>query len=276
LQSFESKYLEAKQFFEDFLEDYLSSSPVIDETLKKSIVYSLLNGGKRFRPVLSIFVAEALGIPPKKVLPFAAAVEMIHTYSLIHDDLPCMDNDDFRRGKPTNHKVFGEDVALLAGDALLTQAFSIVAQNYQHMVLVQLLSEAAGWKGMIGGQIHDMLSKKKQLSLDELMKINENKTGALIVLAVVGTLEIAGVSENLKVPFYSFAKHLGNAFQLKDDLQDSERAIEPGTIPSLVGIPKTKEMLVEATRQAKNFLNKIDIKNGPLVDMIEANFNRID
>ncbi len=195
--------------------------------IKKAQTYSLLGGGKRIRPFLTNEVCKMLGGSESASMPFAIAVEMIHTYSLIHDDLPCMDNDDYRRGKLTNHKTFGEGVAVLAGDALLTNAFSAVVQNKEVSsdtiaCAVGLLAEASGDVGMIGGQIKDIEGEGKTLSFSELLSLHELKTGRMIrVSAALGALA-AGYSTDSN-EFRSvclYADKIGLVFQAIDDLLD--------------------------------------------------------
>ncbi len=189
--------------------------------------YSLFAGGKRIRPVLTLEFCRMLGGEEAAALPFACAVEMIHTYSLIHDDLPCMDNDDLRRGKPTNHKVFGESTALLAGDALLTGAFEAAASNTvagaeTSAMAVAYLASCAGRYGMVGGQIMDLEGEKKALTLDELIKLHSLKTGALIGAAAVLGAMAAGVSMGDKCmkDVVTYAENIGLAFQIVDDILD--------------------------------------------------------
>ena len=183
---FQKNLQERKEAVDQFMNNYLAEIRLQNFAglveLKKSFSYSLVRGGKRFRPVLSLLLAEEFGVSPKRILPFASAVEMIHTYSLIHDDLPCMDNDDFRRGKPTNHKVFGESLALLAGDALLTEAFTVLAKHYGAAdnlpQLIRELTQISGLQGMIGGQFLDM--EAQGFDLQSITQMHNLKTGALI------------------------------------------------------------------------------------------------
>jgi len=225
-------------------------------------------------------VAEEFGVGPKQILPFTAAVEMIHTYSLVHDDLPCMDNDDFRRGQPTNHKVFGESMALLAGDALLTEAFMVLGKAYIQtpqiaVQLIQLLSEASGIRGMVGGQVIDMKAKGILPNLEELEQMHAMKTGALIRVSCEGAGVICGLPEEKIKMCKQFGEHLGFAFQLADDLLDStEGQIEKGSFPDLVGIQKTQSLLNEASLSAKKVLNKLGIQVGNLFDLVEYNIQR--
>lgn len=189
--------------------------------------YSLFAGGKRIRPVLTLEFCRMLGGEEEAALPFACAVEMIHTYSLIHDDLPCMDDDEMRRGKPTNHRVFGESTALLAGDALLTGAFEAAASNTEvgaetSAKAVAYLASCAGRYGMVGGQIMDLEGEKKTLTLDELIKLHSLKTGALISAAAVLGALAAGVSlgDACMKDVVTYAENIGLAFQIVDDILD--------------------------------------------------------
>ncbi len=250
------------------------------QNLKKSIEYSLLQGGKRFRPVLCLLIAESFGVSPQRILPWAMAVEMIHTYSLIHDDLPCMDNDDLRRGQPTNHKVYGETTALLAGDGLLTEAFSVVADGFSQesqigLRLIQILSEAAGIRGMVGGQALDIEAKKEKLGIQELNLMHSLKTGALIRACAEGTAVACGLPIEKVQICREFGAQLGLAFQVKDDLLDSsEGKLESGSFPEVLGLEKTQNYLQEITHQAGDKLKKLEIFDGLLHDLIFFNQNR--
>ena len=193
--------------------------------LFEAMEYSLLAGGKRLRPIFAFDFCRMCGKPWENAAPFAAAIEMIHTYSLIHDDLPCMDNDDFRRGRPTNHKVFGEGLAVLAGDALLTDAFAVAATaqlpNPADMgFAISVLSECAGSLGMVGGQVLDIMSEQRECTEDEVLAIQSRKTGALIRAAcVLGTIAGGGSKEQIRAAA-EFAGALGLAFQIRDDMLD--------------------------------------------------------
>lgn len=189
--------------------------------------YSLFAGGKRIRPALTLEFCKLFGGEESAAIPFACAVEMIHTYSLIHDDLPCMDDDDLRRGKPTNHKVFGETIALLAGDSLLTGAFEVAASNTKagadvSAIAVAYLASCAGRYGMIGGQVMDIEGEKRKLTLDELLKLHSLKTGALISAASVMGALAAGVRLDDKAmkDVITYAENIGLAFQIVDDILD--------------------------------------------------------
>ena len=212
-----------------FIEEYLQTNclnypKVPQQALIEAMRYSLLAGGKRLRPIFVLDFCRMCGGDWKAAAPFAAALEMIHTYSLIHDDLPCMDNDDLRRGKPTNHKVYGEAVAVLAGDALLTEAFSMVASApysaETRIRATQVLSECAGCLGMVGGQILDIQSETRECTEQEVLNIQERKTGALIKAACVLGVLAGGGSEEQITWAEKFARHLGLAFQIRDDILD--------------------------------------------------------
>jgi geranylgeranyl diphosphate synthase type II len=268
------------QFVEKYLSEMeLPQGPAIAE-LRKSMLYSATNGGKRFRPVLSVLIAELLGSSAEKVLPFATAVELIHTYSLIHDDLPCMDNDDMRRGKPTNHKVFGEDFALLAGDALLTEAFLIIAKNYSDngfLVgrLVQLLSEAAGIRGMVGGQAIDLRAGQKQLSQEELTHLHLLKTGALIRVAVEGAAIIAGAKTHDVEALKKFGEGLGLAFQVADDVLDhGEKDQDVRSFTGIIGLENTKTYLSQISQSTMAELHKVSADAVMLEYLVNFNISR--
>ncbi|MBQ6163423.1 MAG: polyprenyl synthetase family protein [Clostridia bacterium] len=195
-----------------------------DLPVGEMMAYSLKNGGKRIRPVLTLEFCRLCGGSPEKALPFACALEYIHTYSLIHDDLPCMDNDDFRRGQPSSHKKFGEANALLAGDALLTRAFGILAEAelppYFIVRAVDALADAAGAFGMIGGQYLDLAGENKSLSVDDLRRIDELKTGALIKCAcLLGCIAADADIDSIDAA-EAYAENLGVAFQIVDDILD--------------------------------------------------------
>lgn len=249
------------------------------KVLWDSLQYSFESGGKRFRPFLTSLIVKAYR-KPQNYLAFAMATEMIHTYSLIHDDLPCMDNDDMRRGKPTNHKVYGEDIALLAGDAFQTQALSLLAYEYANqpqlaVQLIQLLSSKAGALGMIGGQVLDMKSQS-DISIKQLELMHRLKTGALIEAAVMGGAAICEASESETKAFASFAAAIGLAFQIKDDILDADDKDQDfKSYISLIGLEKTKAELqkqVDISNEALKALSHLNIQ--PLKDLVIYNQNR--
>jgi len=207
------------------LKEELDRTPVLDDTLRASMAYSLMAGGKRLRPVLLMAAADAVGADGTKFLPVACALEMIHTYSLIHDDLPAMDNDDLRRGKPTNHVVYGEGIAILAGDALLTLAFTVILRQKAVpaealLRVVDEVSRAAGAEGMVGGQVLDLEAENRQISMEELRRVHTGKTGALFRAALRSGAILAGASEEQLSALTAYADHFGLAFQITDDILD--------------------------------------------------------
>ena len=223
--SIEEKLNSTASNVEYFLGQILATEDADLASLYDSMRYSTLAGGKRIRPFLTIEVARMFGAGVKDAIYFASALEMVHTYSLIHDDLPSMDNDDLRRGKPTNHKVYGEATATLAGDALLTGAFEIICAADLpaeiRVAAVRVLSEAAGAEGMVGGQIMDLAAEKTVPSFETLVKTHSLKTGAMITASVRLGLLAAGVADEQTVEAVcTYARHIGLAFQIIDDLLD--------------------------------------------------------
>jgi len=276
---FEEELKQRITLVDQFIQEYFSSldlpsGSAIGE-LKEAMYYSAGSGGKRFRPVLSLLVAELFSVPASRVLPFAVAVEFIHTYSLIHDDLPCMDNDDFRRGKPTNHKVYGETTALLAGDALLTEAFFTITQGYKDngflaAQLCDLLSRAAGIRGMVGGQGIDL--KAKNLNVEELTHLHNLKTGRMIQVAAEGAAVVAGARPSEMESLARFGEYLGLAFQIADDILDhGEKDQEARSFTGLLGVDGTKKYLKEISEKALKELHKVPNRSAILEHMIEFN-----
>jgi geranylgeranyl diphosphate synthase type II len=234
-----------------------------DSLLEEAMLYSIQAGGKRFRPLLILAVLDSFSKQAEVAdYQVSAALEMVHTYSLIHDDLPAMDDDDLRRGKPTNHKVYGEAQAILAGDGLLTAAFQLLSLSRlpadQKILLIQLLSKAAGTQGMVAGQSGDLQGEERSLSLEELVEVHEKKTGALIEFALLAGGILAQQTEVMVELLGKFAKHLGLAFQIKDDLLDAtsseaalgkqvgrDEALHKSTYPALLGLTGAKAALKE-------------------------------
>jgi geranylgeranyl diphosphate synthase, type II len=255
-------------------------------SLHKSMRYSTFAGGKRLRPILMLAACEAVGGEINTALPAACAMEMIHTYSLIHDDLPAMDNDDFRRGKPTNHKIFGDAVAILAGDALLTQAFIILsspffASNVPHDRILSVIHEiayAAGSRGMVGGQVVDMESEgHRDLDLPTVQYIHTHKTGALIKASVKIGAILGGADERELSSITRFGEVIGLAFQIADDILDIEGTTEElgkdagsdqsrgkATYPSVIGIEESRRRAMELLDMANESLESFDEKADPL------------
>ncbi len=262
--------------------------------IKEAMLYSLEAGGKRIRPLLLFATLEAFGKKGELGLEVAAAIEMIHTYSLIHDDLPSMDNDDLRRGKPTNHKVFGEAYAILAGDALLTYSFQVISSASSEQIpaevkiqLITELAKASGAEGMVGGQVADMDGEGKDLSLDELEYIHIHKTGKLLAYSVVAGAMIAGANTHQLEKFATFAHHLGLAFQIRDDILDlegdeeiigkkvgSDEQNNKSTYPSLLTMEGARQSLLEHISLAKDSLNSMELETDILKEITDLVANR--
>ena len=261
----------AQKQFEASVSRAVTSWPWFDHlgarALKDSILYSLTGGGKRFRPVLCYLVAENFKVPVERVFPWALAVEMIHTYSLIHDDLPCMDDDDSRRGRPTNHKVFGEATALLAGDALLTEAFRVLASGYRDdpslaLELVELLTSAAGISGMVSGQAMDLHFQQSFPQATDRELTHRLKTGALIEGALRGSLKICNLHPDQIANSEKLGRLIGLAFQIKDDILDGENRVHD------------EAWLKEISKQAVHVLTAMQVEEGPLHQLVHWNRDR--
>lgn len=271
-------FKEQTEAYRSYIEQYLEESCFCYEnepqkTLFDAMRYSLLAGGKRLRPILVFDFCRMCGGNWQTAACLATAVEMIHTYSLIHDDLPCMDNDDYRRGRLTNHKVFGEAVAVLAGDGLLTAAFTYIAKSpfsaETRIRSVEVLSECAGELGMVGGQVLDMQSEERQCTEHEVIAIQSRKTGALIRAAcLLGVLAGNGTQEQLNAAA-TFASHIGLAFQIRDDMLDVignaeelGKAVGVDTVKNtfvhLYGIEKCDSLVKEHTQKAIAALDAFD------------------
>lgn len=262
--NFDQRSREYRNHIEAYLKQYyfqFDSEP--QQPLFESMRYSLLAGGKRLRPIFAFDFCRMCGADWAKAAPFAAAIEMIHTYSLIHDDLPSMDNDDFRRGRPTNHKVYGEAMAILAGDALLTDAFAVAAtaQSCDIRSAVAVLAQCAGSLGMVGGQVLDIMSEERELNEQEVIDIQSRKTGALINAACVLGVIAGGGSDAQIQAASKFAAMLGLAFQIRDDMLDvigTQEEMGKGvgtdaaknTFVRLYGLEKCEELVQIYTRQA--------------------------
>jgi geranylgeranyl diphosphate synthase type II len=283
------QYLERKrQEVDGYLQSVIPSVETMPTTLHESMRYSLFAGGKRVRPILAIAAAEAVGEANESVLPVAASLELIHTYSLIHDDLPSMDNDDFRRGKPTNHKVYGEAMAILAGDALLTMAFELcTAAHAEHDLeaarqvrLIRELAVGAGNVGMVGGQVLDIQAENQDIDLATLQSIHKHKTGMLIRAAVrMGA--IAGGATDAQIDELTvYAENIGLAFQIADDVlnvtgtreelgknpnTDAQRGKK--TYPTFYGIEGAKQLAEECVNRAESRLVSFGAKADPLREL---------
>lgn len=268
----EKQCREYRAYVEDYLKEHydaLNDQP--QKLLFDAMQYSLMAGGKRLRPILAFEFCRVCGRDWKNAAPFAAAIEMIHTYSLIHDDLPCMDNDDYRRGRLTNHKVYGEGMAVLAGDALLTDAFGIAASaqlpNPGDMATaIGVLSECAGSLGMVGGQVLDIMSEERELTEQEVLDIQNRKTGCLISAACALGVIAGGGSEKQYEAACQFAAGLGLAFQIRDDMLDVIGTQEElgkatgvdtqkNTFVKLYGLERCEELVATYTNYAIEALN---------------------
>ncbi len=279
-------------FVDKYLDEYLAQKDNPQNIIYKAMRYSVFAGGKRLRPILMMNVCKMLGGDIDEVMPFACAMEMIHTYSLIHDDLPAMDNDDLRRGMPTSHIKFGEATAILAGDALLTRAFEIVSdykgENMTRaMKAINILAASSGTEGMIGGQIVDMESEGKDIDLDTLKYLHLNKTGAIIRASCVIGAVMGGGNKNEIEAVDEFAKNLGIAFQIQDDILDvtgSEKELgkpigsdakeDKNTYVKFAGLEKSKELSKEYSSKAKAALDIFGDKAAFLKELTDYLTNR--
>ncbi|MED1739682.1 polyprenyl synthetase family protein [Bacillus swezeyi] len=258
-------------------------------TLKQSMLYSLEAGGKRLRPILVLALLHAYGKKEENGIPVGCAVEMIHTYSLIHDDLPCMDDDDLRRGKPTNHKMFGEATAVLAGDALLTESFKLITFHMpaevpaeKRLRLVNELISAAGAEGMVGGQILDMEAESRSISLQELQSIHEGKTAKLLSFSVIAGAVLADAPEEEIEKLREFSHHIGIGFQIRDDMLDlegsedkigkrigSDTTNEKSTYPAILSLEGAKQKLDEHIEQAKQLISELSLEKELLYEFCD-------
>lgn len=287
-----NKYLtEKKQWVDTILPTYIEKIEA-PEIIKESMIYSLNAGGKRIRPILLFATLHAFGKDDQSGLDVGCALEMIHTYSLIHDDLPSMDDDDLRRGKPTNHKVYGEAVAILAGDGLLTHSFEIIANSKDlsdnlKANIVAFLARAAGPSGMVGGQVADLLGEHRDLNVEELEYIHEHKTGKLLRFAVVAGAIIAEANKEQQECLDQFARHLGLAFQIKDDILDiegneeqigkpvgSDIGKDKSTYPKLLTIDGAKTKCNEHLKSAKAWLERANVDSDLLLEIADYIVNR--
>lgn len=284
-----AQYLERKRNEVDrFLDSVIPSATTPPATLHEAMRYSLFAGGKRIRPILAIAAAEAVGSPSNAILPIACSLELIHTYSLIHDDLPAMDNDDFRRGKPTNHKVYGEAMAILAGDALLTLAFELCSRTdltdglppARQVQIIRELAYGSGNLGMVGGQVLDIQAENKDIDLATLQNIHRHKTGMLIRAAVrIGAIAAGATPVQLE-SLTQYAEDVGLAFQIADDVlnvtgtreelgKDANTDAKRGkkTYPTFCGVDGAKKLAEECVQRAIGQLTAFDAKADPLREL---------
>ncbi len=249
-------------------------SGTLEQKLFESMRYVTLSGGKRLRPFLTIITAQLFGVSLESALNTAAAIEFIHSYSLVHDDLPAMDNDDFRRGQPSCHKQFGEAIAILTGDALLTFAFQVLVDPTTHrdpvvrVELVEAISKASGFNGMVGGQVIDIVTEHSQLEFNEIVRLQRMKTGALFAISCEAGAILGKANKNLRNSLRAYANNIGLAFQITDDLLDAEgtrektgksvnkdKAAGKATFISAMGIDKARAQAQLLAQQAVEHLN---------------------
>jgi geranylgeranyl diphosphate synthase type II len=279
-------YLKEKRVRVDrALEAFLPKQEGPAAEVVEAMRYSLFAGGKRLRPILCLAAAETVGGDESHALPVACALELIHTYSLIHDDLPVMDDDDLRRGKPTSHKVFGEAVALLAGDGLLTEAFRLMADSgltggeaaVRRLKVIEIIANAAGYRGMVGGQVVDIRSEGGEVSLPLVDFIHTHKTGALLTASVTAGALLGGGNEHEISTLNLYGQKIGLAFQISDDILDiegdsrkmgksagSDERKGKLTYPSVVGLDRSKEIQRETVESAMEALRVFDHRAEPL------------
>jgi geranylgeranyl diphosphate synthase type II len=265
-----------KQEVENWLQGYFENKGSYNRKIYEAMFYSINVGGKRIRPILCLLIYNMYEAEYSKALPVASALEMIHTYSLIHDDLPCMDNDDLRRGKPTNHKIFGDGLAVLAGDGLLNEAMSVLLEyslnnSKEALKASVLIAEAAGAEGMIGGQVVDILSEGKSIEKDQLFYMHSKKTGALIKAAILSGAILGNAPEEDIKKLNDYGEKLGLAFQIKDDILDvtgdtdilgkktnSDDSNNKTTFVTTFGLEGCKEMCENLTDECIKLLESID------------------
>ena len=277
------QYLEARRLtVEEALEVALPQQDGPETRVVEAMRYSLFAGGKRLRPILCLAASEAVGGDLKAAMPAGCALEMIHTYSLIHDDLPAMDDDDLRRGKPTNHKVFGEAIAILAGDGLLTEAF-VLLSDYSSLLperavqVIGVIAEAASYRGMVGGQVVDILSQNKRADLETVQQMHSRKTAALIAAATESGALAGKGSEAQVAALARYGRAIGLAFQIADDILDIEgdtellgkttgadEAMGKVTYPAAVGLERSRQAANEMVNDALAALEGFDDRANPL------------
>lgn len=281
-------YLSGKKAIVDAaLDRYFPKDPETPTNLRMAIRHSLFAGGKRIRPILAMAACEAAGGKDGKILPFACALEMIHTYSLIHDDLPAIDNDDYRRGKPTCHKAFGEATAILAGDALLTEAFHLMtsrpsweglhADGALILDVINRVAHAAGIYGMVAGQVVDIESEGKEVDLPTLQYIHTHKTGAMILASIQMGAKLGGAHEEAYRALTGYGERVGLAFQIADDILNVEGdprllgknvggdlSKKKATYPGVLGLEESKRRAQELVSHAVDALSPLGAEADPL------------
>jgi len=279
-----NEYLkERKNMVDEALDRFLPQASEAPSQVHEAMRYSTIDGGKRIRPILTLAGCDAVGGKTDLAMPAACALECIHAFSLIHDDLPCMDDDDFRRGKPTSHKVYGEAMALLAGDALFAFAFQLISRTPKDvpsdvvLKVWQKIAEATGTNGMVGGQVMDMMAQGRKPDLGEIEEIHRRKTGALLEVAVVIGGMLGGGSKEQIDALSEYGRNIGLAFQIADDILDikgnaeklgkpigSDQKMEKATYPSVIVIEKSIRIADKAMNDAISALSTFDYKADPL------------
>jgi len=273
---------ERKAVVDAALERYLPPMSEPPGLVHEAMRYSTLDGGKRVRPILTLAACEAVGVRIETALPAACAIECIHSFSLIHDDLPCMDDDEYRRGRPTAHRVFGEAMALLAADALFALAFQLISETPEApkgviIEVTRLLASAAGTRGMVGGQVMDMLAQARDIDLAQIEQIHRLKTGALIETSVVAGGLLGGGLEEQIAALSAYGRNVGLAFQIADDILDlpgdaaklgkatgSDLRLEKATYPSVIGMERSGELARRAMSDAIEAISTLDHRAEPL------------
>lgn len=274
---------ERKRLIDEALDRFLPPATEPPAIAHEAMRYSTIDGGKRVRPILALAASEAVGGTVESALPAACAIECIHAFSLIHDDLPCMDDDDYRRGRPTSHKMFGEAMALLAGDALFSYAFELIPQTPPNvprdtvLEVIGLVAAAAGTEGMVGGQVMDMLAQGRRPELSEIEQIHRRKTGALLETSVVVGGMLGGGTKEQVEALSTYGRNIGLAFQIADDILDirgdaaklgkpigSDQKLDKATYPSAIGIEKSEELASKAVADAVNVLSQFGYAAEPL------------
>lgn len=287
--SFKSSLKYRVDYIEKLLKEYMPEEKGYQKTIFEAMNYSLKAGGKRLRPILTLEACRIVGGNEEDAIPFAIAIEMIHTYSLIHDDLPALDNDDLRRGRPTNHKVYGDAMAILAGDGLLNYAFEIMLKSSigkenpaKYLNAINEIAKSSGVYGMIGGQVVDIESEDKKIEMEKLDFIHLNKTAAIIVGCMRAGAIIGDATEKQLENITKYAKNIGLSFQIADDILDitgdesklgkkvgSDIDNNKSTYPSLIGLEKSKEIANDLINEAKTRISNIKGDTEFLNDLAE-------
>lgn len=294
IDSYKENYNECREIFENYLTTFLDELSDIPEPVLSGIKYAMSAGGKRLRPVLALLTAKSLGVPVEKALPIGLAIELIHNYSLVHDDLPCMDDDELRRGKPTVHVVFGEGMAVLIGDALLNLSTEVLADNYfvfgnKLGEVLKIIYANSGSKGMIAGQCVDLESEGREntFSKETLEYLHLHKTACLIKAPILAVAVLSEACQDVLDGLDSYADNLGLAFQITDDILDvegdesifgkpvgSDKEKGKLTYPAVYGLDESKKMAQACIRKAVESLSVLENKDNHMV-LVQSVFNRI-